>query len=81
MMARVRGVMAASRSSGSMQYDTGSMSINTGVAPTAVIASAVAIKVCATVITSSPGCSPSAANTIWRAAVPVLTAMQCSVPQ
>ena len=40
--ARVAGPIRASAASGSRQYVTGSMSANTGVAPTRAIASAVA---------------------------------------
>ena len=55
MIARVRGVIAASISAASMLQVSGSMSTNTGVAPSSTIISAVAAKVNGVVMTSSPG--------------------------
>jgi hypothetical protein len=54
------------------------MSTKTGRAPTALIASAVAIKVWATVITSWPGPTPTARSTNSSAAVPLATPTQCA---
>ena len=54
MMARVRGVMAASIASGSISMVSSLISTNTGRAPVSEMASAVAMNVCATVMTSSP---------------------------
>ena len=53
-----------------MQRVAGSTSTKTGLAPTASIASAVAAKVIATVITSSPGLMPSAIRARRSASVP-----------
>ena len=80
-MARVRGVMAASRRAGSMVQVRGSTSTNTGVAPTALIASAVAMKVLGTVITSSPSPTPMARRISPRASVPLPTPMAWRTPQ
>ena len=55
MIARVRGVIAASICDASMLQVSGSMSTNTGFAPSSTIISAVAAKVNGVVITSSPG--------------------------
>jgi hypothetical protein len=59
-----------------MVNDTGSTSTNTGVAPTPLTASAVAMKVFGTVMTSSPGPIPRAAITKCNAVVPLLIVMQ-----
>jgi len=53
-----------------MTWIAGSMSANTGVAPQADIASAVAMKVSATVITSSPGPTPQLKAASRTASVP-----------
>ena len=55
MIALVRGVIAASILSRSMLRVTGSMSANTGVAPTSRITFAVATQEIGVVMTSSPG--------------------------
>ena len=52
-----------------------STSTNTGLAPQYVIASAVAMKVFGTVITSSPGPTPEASRASQRASVPLPTPM------
>jgi hypothetical protein len=54
MMALVRGVTLASISPASMLQVSGSMSTNTGLAPSSTITSAVAAKVKGVVMTSSP---------------------------
>ena len=51
----------------------GSMSTKTGVAPRCEIGSAVAMNVCAVVMTSSPGPTPHACSARWRADVPEAT--------
>ncbi|MCY1243760.1 hypothetical protein D9M69_277890 [compost metagenome] len=55
MIARVRGVIAASTASRSRLRVRGSMSTNTGRAPTAITTLAVATQVIGVVMTSSPG--------------------------
>ena len=70
-MALVLSVMAASILVGSMLHVVGSMSTKTGLAPTIQIASAVAKKVLATVMTSSPGPMPSAMKDSQSASVPI----------
>ena len=55
MIALVRGVIAASICEASMLQVSGSMSTNTGLAPSSTIISAVAAKVNGVVMTSSPG--------------------------
>ena len=52
-----------------------------GLAPQSIIASSVAIKLNACVITSSPGLTPSAFNPILIAAVPDDTAKQYLAPK
>jgi len=59
----------------------GSMSTNTGTAPAWSTASAVATNVNAGTITWSPGPMPAAVSATWRAAVPLLVAMQCVEPR
>ena len=54
----MRGVIAASSPAGSIVNVAGSTSTNTGRAPFSRIASPVAMKVFATVTTSSPGPMP-----------------------
>src|SRR5579883_2345237 len=70
MIARVRGVMAASIRAGSMLYVSGSMSTKTGRAPSRQIVLAVAKKVYGVVMTSSPGPIPRAIKGSSRASVP-----------
>ena len=77
MMARVRGVIAASISDASMLQVSGSMSTNTGLPPSSTIISAVAAKVKGVVMTSSPGFRSSAISAISSASVPLATVMQC----
>src|SRR5208283_945865 len=62
MIARVRGVIAASILAGSRLPVSGSTSTKTGVAPACRMAVAVAIKVIGVVMTSSPGPMPSASR-------------------
>jgi hypothetical protein len=59
-MPTVRGPTAAATAPGSIVIVVGSMSTNRIVPPAWVIASVVAIKVWETVMTSSPGATPSA---------------------
>ncbi len=66
MMARVRDVIAASIREASMLQVSGSMSTNTGVAPSSTMTSAVAMKENGVVITSSPGPTPSAISAISK---------------
>ena len=77
MIARVRGVIAASTAAGSRLQVTGSMSTSTGVAPTRTMHPAVAKNEYVLVITSSPGPTPSAINTARMASVPDETAIAC----
>src|SRR5690606_27567635 len=69
MMTLVRGVIAASTASGSMHKVSASMSTSTGLAPTCSTTLAVAAKVRAGTITSSPGPTPSATRATWSPAV------------
>src|SRR5260370_10041763 len=80
MMARVRGVIAASTRSGSRQYVSSSMSANTGRAPTYSATLADATNVNAGVMTSSPSFTPCARTSRGSAAVPELTATACRTP-
>ena len=80
MMARVRGVMAASMRAASIRPVSGSTSTNTGRPPSRTITSAVAAKVNGVVITSSPLCKPSAIRLMSSASVPLETVMQCRAP-
>ncbi|TXT21923.1 MAG: hypothetical protein FD138_3921 [Planctomycetota bacterium] len=70
MIAFVRGVIAASTASGSTLNVTGSMSTNTGFAPSRQIELAVAKNVNGLVMTSSPGPTPSAIRARISASVP-----------
>src|ERR1700722_16499011 len=72
MMARVRGVMAAAIRSMSMLWLRGSMSANTGVAPTSMMTFAVATQEFGVVITSSPGPMPAMRKAISMVQVPEL---------
>src|SRR5213596_2116308 len=80
MMARVRGVMAASTAAGSRLKVPGSMSTNTGVPPALWIVPAVAKKVNAGAMTSSPGSRSSAMRGRSNASVPLAHAMPCVAP-
>ena len=80
MIATVRGVIAAATASGSRQKLPGSMSANTGVAPTSRTALALAAKEKDGTMTSSPGPRLSAIRESWSAEVPELTATQCRPP-
>src|SRR6266581_4203946 len=77
MMARVRGVMAASTAAGSILNVSGSMSTNTGVPPALWIVPAVAKNVNGVVMTSSPGLKPSALRGRSSASVPLAQAIPC----
>ena len=72
-MAFVLGVIFDSISLTSMLNVSGSISTNTGVAPTMPIASVVATKVNATVITSSPAPISSALKAKCSASVPLFS--------
>ena len=80
MIARVRGVIAASILAASMFAVSSSTSTNTGFAPISAIISAVAAKVNGVVTTSSPGFTSSASSAISSASVPEATATQCLAP-
>src|SRR5690606_40943644 len=69
MMTLVGGVIAVSTASGSMHKVSASMSTSTGLAPTCSTTLAVAAKVRAGTITSSPGPTPSATRATWSPAV------------
>ena len=73
MTARLRGVIAAERASGSIVIVRGSMSTKTGMAPIALMAVTLYIPALAVVSTSSPGESPSARRPISSASVPLAT--------
>ena len=77
MIARVRGVMAASMAAGEMLNVTGSMSTKTGVPPALWMVPAVAKKVKAGVMTSSPGFRSSASKGSSRASVPLAQPIPC----
>ena len=70
MIARVRGVIAASTASGSIVHVAGVTSTNTGSAPAAIGAYAVALNVRAGTITSSPQPMPSALSATSIVTVP-----------
>ena len=76
MIARVFELIFSSSRRTSRLQVSGSMSAKTGVAPTRTTTSAVAAKVKAGVITSSPGPMPRAIRLISRASVPLATEMQ-----
>ena len=78
MMALVRGVIAASMRFASISAVSGSISTNTGFAPTRSIAIAVAMKVIGVVMTSSPWPMPAASSARCSAAVPELQPIACS---
>ena len=80
MMARVRGVMAASIRAGSRLSVSRSMSTKTGVAPTSTMTSPTEMNVRDSVMTSSPGPMPAAIIATWSAAKPELTATPCFAP-
>ena len=63
-----------------MRYVSGSMSMNTGVAPVNRIELTVALPVWLTVTTSSPGPMPSPARMHIRATVPLTTATAWRTP-
>ena len=69
----MRDVMAASSPPGSIVNEASSTSTNTGRAPFSRIASPVAMKVLATVTTSSPGPTPYARRARASASVPLAT--------
>ncbi len=79
-IARVRGVIAASISAGSILYVRGSMSTKTGVAPTMPMASVVATNVNGVVMTSSPGPMSSARSARCSASVPEFRPTPCEPP-
>ena len=79
MTAFVRDVRAAAAASGRMLNVSGSMSTNTGVAPTLWIVPAVAKNVNGVVITSSPGPTSSARSASRSASVPFAQPMACFV--
>ena len=68
-MARVRGVIAATTWSRSMLRESSPTSTNTGRAPTRTMTLAVATKLSAGVMTSSPLPMPQASSAISRPAV------------
>src|SRR5215470_11086527 len=80
MMALVRGVIARSTALGSMLSVVGSTSTSTGLPPWWITTLAVAGKVMALVMTSSPRLMLVAATAMWSAAVQLLTAMACLAP-
>jgi hypothetical protein len=80
MMARVRGVIASSIRPGAMLQVAGSMSTNTGTAPSSTMTSAVAMNENGVVMTSWPGRTPSAISEMSSASVPEATVMQWRAP-
>ena len=80
-MARVRGPIAAGMSATSRLNVAGSMSTNTGVAPTWRIDSAVAKKENGVVMTSSPGPIPRQRRPMTRASVPLFNPTACFTPR
>ena len=81
MMAFVRGPMAAFRRAGSRLLVRSSASTNTGSAPVADTAAAVATNVFAGTMTSSPGLTPRARSTSSSAVEPDATPIACRTPQ
>ena len=81
MIAFVRGVIAASTWSRSMLRVTRSQSTNTGVAPTFTIMLRTVKKLCADVITSSPGPMPATCSATSTAAVADVSAFTGRPPQ
>src|SRR5687768_5486894 len=79
-MAFVRGVRARATAAGSTLKVSGSISTNTGVAPTRLTQPAVAKNENVGVMTSSPAPMPSAISTTSSASVPDETAMASSTP-
>ena len=79
-MARVRGPMAASTFAGSMPNVRASTSTKTGTAPWWSTAIAVATKVKAGTMTSSPAWIPAPISARCSAAVPLLVARQYREP-
>src|SRR5580765_3503806 len=79
-MAFVRGVSARAMAAGSALNVIGSMSTNTGVAPTRLTDPAVAKNENVGVITSSPGPMPSAMSTASSASVPDETVTASATP-
>ncbi len=79
-MALVLEVIAFSSKLTSILYESGSISTNTGFAPSKAITSTVAKKLKGVVITSSPGPISNAISAINNASVPLETAMVCSTP-
>ena len=73
MIARVRGVMAASARAGSMHHVRSSTSTSTGTALTSTTALAVACQVSPGTITSSPGPMSRASSANCMACVPLVT--------
>ncbi len=80
-MPRVLGVMAASIRAGSMLLVRGSQSTKTALARAIQMPSAVAKKVLAVVMISSPGWTPRARKTSQSASVPEFTPAACLVPE
>ena len=80
MTARVRGVTAAATAAGSTRNVSGSTSTSTARAPQSSTTFAVAGKVYAGTMTSSPGPISSASSARWSAAVPDETTAACAVP-
>ena len=79
-MARVFGVTAAATALGSMQRLPPSQSTRTALHPAIQIASAVAKKVFALVMTSSPALRPRAIIVSQIASVPLPTPIACFLP-
>ena len=80
MMARVRGVTAASTWSGSMVRVPGRTSTKTGSAPAAMAAYGVAAKVRAGTMTSSPQPIPRALRATSMVTVPLTMTTPCRDP-
>ena len=79
--ARVRVPTRSAAERGSIANVSGSMSANTGVAPTRATASAVAANVNAGTITSSPGPTSSARSARTSASVPLAQPIACAPPR
>ena len=80
MIARVRGVTAASTRSGSIVQRSGSTSTKTGSAPAAIAAYGVAANVRAGMITSSPQPTSSAFSATSIVMVPLAMTMPWLAP-
>ena len=81
MIALVWALIRAWAACGDIDRDIGSISTNTGTAPTLQVAEAQATQVNPGTRTSSPAPTPSASSEMVSAEVPLVTGVQYNVPQ